>query len=94
MVTSMAAQVEFLYLAYNGDQEVTWSQGCASYGNFCNRLKVVVALHVIAVCCFLVLAVISAFRLFTRFQPPFLPSKSDDHQQNKGSVEAHECDGL
>ncbi|KAL8462517.1 hypothetical protein ACS0TY_032723 [Phlomoides rotata] len=81
MVTSMTAQGEFLYLAYNGDLEVSWSRGCASYGRFCNRLKVAVALHVIAVCCSLVLAVISAFRLFARFPPPFFPSKRDDQQR-------------
>ncbi|KAL2476328.1 Uncharacterized protein Adt_37064 [Abeliophyllum distichum] len=75
MVTSMAATVEFLYLAYNGDQEVSWSEACGTYGKFCNRLKLALALYVIAVCCLLVLAVISAFRFFRRFEPPFLPSK-------------------
>ncbi|CAI9784207.1 unnamed protein product [Fraxinus pennsylvanica] len=75
MVTSMAALVEFLYLAYNGDPEVTWSEACGSFGKFCNRLKIALALYVIAVCCFLALAVISAYRLFRRFEPPFVPSK-------------------
>lgn len=75
MVTSMAALVEFLYLAYNGDQMVSWSSGCVSYGKFCSRLKIALILHVIAVCCFLVLALISAYRLFRRFDPPYVPSK-------------------
>ncbi|KAL0320807.1 UNVERIFIED_CONTAM: CASP-like protein 2D1 [Sesamum radiatum] len=78
MVTSLATLVEFLYLAYNGDQVVSWSQACASYGKFCSRLKIALSLHVIAVCCFLVLAVISAFRVFRRYDPPFVPSKEGE----------------
>ncbi|KAH6775759.1 hypothetical protein C2S52_013320, partial [Perilla frutescens var. hirtella] len=62
MVTSMAALVEFLYLVYNGDQVVSWSEACVSYGKFCSRLKVALILHVIAVFCFLILALISAYR--------------------------------
>ncbi|KAK4420774.1 putative beta-1,3-galactosyltransferase 2 [Sesamum alatum] len=78
MVTSLASLMEFLYLAYNGDQLVSWSQACASYSKFCSRLKIALALHVIAVCCFLVLAVISAYRVFRRYDPPFLPSKEGE----------------
>ncbi|XP_011097872.1 CASP-like protein 2D1 isoform X2 [Sesamum indicum] len=78
MVTSVATLVEFLYLAYNGDQVVSWSQACASYGKFCSRLKIAVSLHVIGVCCFLVLAVISAFRVFRRYDPPFVSSKEGE----------------
>ncbi|PIN20503.1 hypothetical protein CDL12_06808 [Handroanthus impetiginosus] len=81
MVTSMAAQVEFLYLAYNGDQEISWSQACSTYGKFCNRLKLALALHVIAVCCFLMFAVISAYRVFRRFEPPYVPSKENGEQE-------------
>ncbi|KAI3466257.1 hypothetical protein Pfo_022920 [Paulownia fortunei] len=82
MVTSLAALGEFLYLAYNGDQVVSWSQACASYGKFCSRLKIALALHVIAVCCFLVLAVISAYRVFKRFEPPFVPSKEGEQERS------------
>ncbi|KAI3456918.1 hypothetical protein Pfo_013581 [Paulownia fortunei] len=81
MVTSMAAQWEFLYLAYNGDRVVSWSEACASYGKFCNRLKLGLGLHVVAVCCFLVLAVISAYRVFRRFEPPFVPSKEAEQER-------------
>ncbi|KAK4386967.1 CASP-like protein 2D1 [Sesamum angolense] len=78
LVASLATLVEFLYLAYNGDQVVSWSQACASYGKFCSRLKIALSLHVIAVGCFLVLAVISAFRVFRRYDPPFVPSKEGE----------------
>lgn len=80
MVTSMAAQGEFLELAYNGDRVVSWSQACDAYGQFCSRVKLAFALHVIAVCCFLFLALISAFRVFRTFDPPFLPSSSTESQ--------------
>lgn len=82
MVTSMAALVEFLYLAYDGDRVVSWSEACVSYGKFCNRLKIALILHAIAVCCFLILAVISAYRVFRRFDPPFVLSKDGQHQQD------------
>ncbi|CAK9139659.1 unnamed protein product [Ilex paraguariensis] len=81
MVTSGAAVAEIQYLAYNGDQEVTWSEACSSYGKFCSRLNIVLALHAIALCCFLVLAVISAYRVFSRFEPPFVPSKEGEEQR-------------
>ncbi|KAG8386115.1 hypothetical protein BUALT_Bualt03G0115500 [Buddleja alternifolia] len=81
MVTSMAAQGEFLYLAYNGDRVVSWSEACASYGNFCSRLKLALALNVISVCCFLVLGVISAYRVFRRFEPPYVPPTPKEAQQ-------------
>ncbi|KAA8523669.1 hypothetical protein F0562_010092 [Nyssa sinensis] len=81
MVTSGAGVMEILYLAYNGDQEVTWSEACGSYGRFCSRLKIALALHALALCCFFVLAVISAYRFFSKFVPPFLPSKEGEEER-------------
>jgi len=40
MVTSGTAVFEILYLAYNGDREVVWSEALSSYGKFCYRMKV------------------------------------------------------
>ncbi|PHU24503.1 hypothetical protein BC332_09610 [Capsicum chinense] len=70
IVTSLAAIWEIFYLAYNGDQKVSWSEACSSFGKFCSRLKLVLVLHAITLSCFLALAVISAYRVFSRFQPP------------------------
>ncbi|KAL7103453.1 hypothetical protein ACP275_08G179800 [Erythranthe tilingii] len=78
MVTSLAATSEFLYLAYNGDKVVSWSQACDTYGKFCSRLRIALVLHIIVVCCFLVLSVISAYRVFRRFGPPFVPSEEGE----------------
>ncbi|GMN51614.1 hypothetical protein TIFTF001_020754 [Ficus carica] len=75
MVTSGAAVMEIMYLAYNGDKEISWSEACISYGKFCNRMKVALVLHALALFCFFVLAVISAYRVFSMFEPPSLPNK-------------------
>ncbi|GMI63758.1 CASP-like protein 2D1 [Hibiscus trionum] len=79
MVTSGAAVMEILELAYNGDQKITWSEACESYGKFCSKMKVALLLHALVLCCFIVLAAISAYRLFTPFHPPF-SSKEVEHE--------------
>ncbi|XP_071695992.1 CASP-like protein 2D1 [Rutidosis leptorrhynchoides] len=69
---------ELVYLAYNGNQKVTWSEACSSYGRFCGRLNLILVLHSIALFCFCVLSLISAFRLFTRFEPPLASKEVRD----------------
>ncbi|XVF33978.1 hypothetical protein REPUB_Repub18cG0017500 [Reevesia pubescens] len=80
MVTSGAAVMEILYIAYNGDKKITWSEACSTYGKFCNKMKVAVILHALAFCCFIVLAVISAYRVFSLFEPP-LSSKEVEEEE-------------
>ncbi|KAK9080662.1 hypothetical protein SSX86_000420 [Deinandra increscens subsp. villosa] len=70
MVACVGSLGEILYLAYNGNQKVTWSEACSSYGKFCGRLNLILVVHFIALICFFVLSLISAFRVFTRFDPP------------------------
>ncbi|KAF9589264.1 hypothetical protein IFM89_022182 [Coptis chinensis] len=70
MVTSGAAVVEILYLAYNGDRDVSWSEACSSFGRFCSRLKLALILQAIALTCFFFLSLISAYRFFSKFEPP------------------------
>lgn len=81
MVTSEAAVAEIMFLAYKGDRQVSWSETCGSYGSFCNRLKLILSLNSIAICCFFVLAVISAHRVFSRFEPPLVPSKEVEEER-------------
>ncbi|KVH99146.1 hypothetical protein Ccrd_022623 [Cynara cardunculus var. scolymus] len=69
---------QIVYLAYNGNPKVTWSEACSSYGRFCGKLNLILVLHFIALLCFLVLSLISAFRVFTRFEPPLAPSKEQE----------------
>ncbi|KAF5461110.1 hypothetical protein F2P56_020930 [Juglans regia] len=80
LVTSGAAVLEILYLAYNGDREITWSEACSSYGRFCSRMKLALILHALALWCFIVLAIISAYRTFIMFEPPCLPSKEAEEE--------------
>ncbi|KAF8410728.1 hypothetical protein HHK36_003265 [Tetracentron sinense] len=81
MVTSMAAVVEILYLVYNGDRDVSWSEACSSYGSFCSRVQVALVLHASVFCCFFVLALISAYRVFSKFEPP-VPSKEVEEERD------------
>ncbi|KAK7293371.1 hypothetical protein RJT34_16236 [Clitoria ternatea] len=69
-ITSAAAVMEIYYLVYNGAKEDSWSEGCSSYGRFCTKVKLALILHTITFCCFFVLAMISAFRAFSVFDPP------------------------
>ncbi|GAB2284695.1 hypothetical protein Dimus_019147 [Dionaea muscipula] len=73
VVTSGGAVVETLYLANKGDIEVGWSEACSSYGRFCGKMELALVFHFLAFCCFLVLAVISAYRAFSIFEPPAVP---------------------
>ncbi|KAJ4982302.1 hypothetical protein NE237_033139 [Protea cynaroides] len=81
MVTSTAAVMEILYLVYNGDTNVSWSEACSTLGRFCNRVKVALILHTIALFCFFALSLISAYRVFSKFDPPNVTSKDVDRKE-------------
>ncbi|KAJ3674861.1 hypothetical protein LUZ60_005477 [Juncus effusus] len=70
MITSGSAVTEILYLSEKGDREVSWSEVCSYFGFFCNKTKISLALHVIALLCFIILSLISAFKLFSKFEAP------------------------
>ncbi|KAA0033994.1 hypothetical protein IC582_014574 [Cucumis melo] len=74
MVASGAAVGEILYIAYNGDREVSWSEACSSYGKFCNNMKMALIFQALGFGCFFLLAIISAFRAFSVFPPPLISS--------------------
>ncbi|KAI4388191.1 hypothetical protein MLD38_000544 [Melastoma candidum] len=80
MVISTAAVTNFLYLAYHGDRDVTWSEACSSYTAFCDRTRLALVLHFISLFCFFTLAVISAYRTFSDFNPPYVPTKEPDEE--------------
>ncbi|XP_021906036.1 CASP-like protein 2D1 isoform X2 [Carica papaya] len=82
LVTSGSAVLEILDLTYNGDREITWSEACSSFGNFCHKIKVAVILHAFLLSCFVILSVISAFRVFSFFGPPFLSSQNQEEEKN------------
>ena len=73
---------EILYLAEKGNQEVSWSEVCSYFGSFCKKTKVSLGLHFVAFVCFIVLSLISAFRLFSKFDAPSLsPSDKEENGQ-------------
>ncbi|XP_073006123.1 CASP-like protein 2D1 [Typha latifolia] len=80
MVTSGSAVAEIFYVANEGDREVSWSEVCSYYDKFCNKTKVSLALHAMSLLCFIALSLISAFRLFTKFEAPTLSPKEVDQQ--------------
>ncbi|CAB4277844.1 unnamed protein product [Prunus armeniaca] len=80
MLTSGAAVMEIQSLASNGDRTVSWSEACSSYGRFCSRMKVALVLHALALCSFIVLAVISAYRVFSMFEPPASRREVDEER--------------
>ncbi|XP_077243666.1 CASP-like protein 2D1 isoform X2 [Tasmannia lanceolata] len=71
---------EILYLGYKGDRDVSWSEACSSYGKFCNKMVVSLVLHVVVLVCFIVLSLISAYRVFSRFEAPSVSSKEGEEQ--------------
>nr|AFK41884.1 unknown [Lotus japonicus] len=75
LVTSVAASMEIHYLAYNGAKEDSWSEACSIYGRFCSKVKLAFILQMITFLCFIILAVISAFRAFSLFDPPFVTAQ-------------------
>ncbi|GAV72910.1 DUF588 domain-containing protein [Cephalotus follicularis] len=81
LVTSGAAVLEIVYLAYSGDQQVTWSEACSSYGKFCYKMKLTLVLHAFSLACSIVLAVISAYRVFSMFEPPTVSSKEMEEER-------------
>ncbi|XP_076927726.1 CASP-like protein 2D1 [Bidens hawaiensis] len=78
MVACVGSIGDIVYLVYNGNQKVTWSEAFSSYGRFCGRLNLTLVLHFIAWICFIVLSMISSFRVFTRFEPPRSSKEVED----------------
>ncbi|WOK92084.1 CASP-like protein 2A1 [Canna indica] len=68
-----AVSAEIVYLAYNGDEKVTWSKECVAFGSFCRRAMTSVGITFASVACYMLLSLASSYRLFSAYQP-FIPS--------------------
>ncbi|KAK8968197.1 hypothetical protein KSP40_PGU018000 [Platanthera guangdongensis] len=77
MVTSSSAAAELLYLAHEGDREISWSEVCSYFGRFCSRAKISLILHFWALLCFICFSLASAFRVFSKFEPPSVTSDKE-----------------
>ncbi|GMH13507.1 hypothetical protein Nepgr_015348 [Nepenthes gracilis] len=73
-----AASAEVVYLAYKGDTAITWSAACGSYGGFCHKAMASVIISFVVVTCYVALALISSYRLFTKFEPPIAALSSSN----------------
>ncbi|PSS05889.1 CASP-like protein [Actinidia chinensis var. chinensis] len=70
ILTAGAISTEVVYLAYMGDEAVTWSVACGSYGSFCRRAVAAIAVTFGVVFCYAVLSLISSYRLFSKYDAP------------------------
>ncbi|XP_068661689.1 CASP-like protein 2A1 [Aristolochia californica] len=61
---------EVLYLSYHGDDKVTWSEACDSFGGFCHKATASVGITFGSVACYAALSLLSSYRLFSAFDPP------------------------
>ncbi|KAL2483507.1 CASP-like protein 2A1 [Forsythia ovata] len=65
-----AISTEVVYLAYKGDASITWSQTCGSFGGFCRKATASIAITFIVTLCYVVLSLISSYRLFSKYDAP------------------------
>ncbi|XP_068655483.1 CASP-like protein 2D1 [Aristolochia californica] len=80
LVTSTSAVIELLFLFQRGDRDVSWSEACSTYRKYCGRVKVSLILHGMAFACFLVLSCISAYRVFSKFEAPYVSTKEGNEE--------------
>ncbi|KAJ1700020.1 hypothetical protein LUZ63_008532 [Rhynchospora breviuscula] len=75
-----AVSSEILYLAYNGDENVTWSRECNVFNTFCSKATTSVGITFGAVACYILLSLISSYRLFSSYEAPipFLANKGTE----------------
>ncbi|AEE75510.1 unnamed protein product [Arabidopsis thaliana] len=65
-----AVSAETVYLAYYGNIPITWSSACDSYGSFCHNALISVVFTFVVSLLYMLLSLISSYRLFTRFEAP------------------------
>nr|D5A972.1 RecName: Full=CASP-like protein 2A3; Short=PsCASPL2A3 [Picea sitchensis]ADE76091.1 unknown [Picea sitchensis] len=82
MLGAGAVVTEVLYLAYKGDEKITWFEICPYYGRFCNRVAASLVISFLALLCFIPLSLISAYRVFSKYDPPSLCKKDQITSQS------------
>ncbi|XP_076916020.1 CASP-like protein 2A1 [Bidens hawaiensis] len=65
-----AVATEVAFLTYKGDVAVTWSEACGSYGHFCKQATASITITFLVVICYILLSLISAYRLFSKYDAP------------------------
>ncbi|GLJ39779.1 hypothetical protein SUGI_0813070 [Cryptomeria japonica] len=67
-----AVATELVYLAKNGDEEVTWEEFCSTYEKFCNRALVSVIITFVTVLVLIAISITSSYKLFSKYDPPYV----------------------
>lgn len=70
ILTAGVCGIEIMDLAYQGNEQVSWSRVCVSYGEFCNNARASVLITMAVLVCFMVLSLLSAHRLFIKYEAP------------------------
>ncbi|KAK1301718.1 hypothetical protein QJS10_CPB12g01387 [Acorus calamus] len=70
VLAAATVSTEILYLAYKGDEAVTWSKECGVFGRFCHKATTSVAITFGAVACYVGLSVLSSYHLFSTYEAP------------------------
>ncbi|KAF1868902.1 hypothetical protein Lal_00048181 [Lupinus albus] len=65
-----AVSAEVLYLVEKGDTSTAWSSACGSFGQFCHKVTASTAITFFAVVCYVVLSLISSYKLFSKYDAP------------------------
>lgn len=80
-----AVGTEMVYLAYKGDEDVTWSRACGVFGGFCRKAMASVGITFGAVVCYILLSLISSYRLFSTYHAPIstFAAAVDDNVANE-----------
>ncbi|KAI7737980.1 hypothetical protein M8C21_022826 [Ambrosia artemisiifolia] len=65
-----AVATELVFLAYKGDEQVTWSEACGTYGHFCRQETTSIIITFLVVVCYVLLSLISSYRLFSKYDAP------------------------
>ncbi|XP_045787105.1 CASP-like protein 2A2 isoform X2 [Trifolium pratense] len=65
-----AVLAEVLYLAEKGVPSAAWSSACGSFGSFCHKIKASLIITFVAVVCYVLLSLISSYRLFSKYDAP------------------------
>ena len=57
-------------MAEKGNLATMWSSACGYFGRFCHKATASVAITFLAVVCYVLLSIISSYKLFSKFDAP------------------------
>ncbi|GAB2291631.1 hypothetical protein Dimus_025886 [Dionaea muscipula] len=65
-----AASTELVFLAYQGDDKVTWSAACTDFAGFCRKARASAIITLLVAVFYIAISFVSSYRLFSKFDPP------------------------